>query len=70
MARGMLHAYNWEGWRVYQLSAQAIRVLKHSTLPMEPVAKVHDDREVDDHSSNSAAAHAIASIQLGKRSRE
>ena len=40
-----------------QLSAQTIRVLRHSTLPMEPVAKVHDDQEVDAHSSNSAAAH-------------
>ncbi|KAJ8597492.1 hypothetical protein M405DRAFT_855633 [Rhizopogon salebrosus TDB-379] len=70
MARGTLHAYNWEGRRVYQLSAQTIRVLKHSSMPMEPVAKVHNDQEVDAGSSDSAAAHAIASIQLGKRARE
>jgi len=56
--------------QVYQLSAQTIRVLKPSTLLVEPVAKIHDNVEVDAHSSNSAAAHAMASIQLGKRSRE
>ncbi|KAG1860012.1 hypothetical protein C8R48DRAFT_774706 [Suillus tomentosus] len=72
MIRATLHAFNWKERQIYQLNTHTIRVMDPSKLEVEPLSSQPNgfDGNATASSSKSRASDAMASVQLGKRTRE